>query len=108
EPPELRKNHVEPELGGLPVFERYKLVVKLIRYGMSLSRVEFKILLFVFDRTIAYNKKTEAIPYSHFLKGIIRKKDGLMQSFPCGIGETALKRGLRRLVEAGALRRHKS
>lgn len=75
----------------------------LIRHGMSLTPAEFKVLMFIFDRTVGYKKHAESIPYRHFLDGVWSQ--GSLHSVGCGLGESTLKRALRGLVEKGVIER---
>jgi len=88
-----------------PIWEIYKIITTLIRHGMCLPSSQFKVLMFVFDRTYAYNKPDDAIPYRHFLEGVTSK--GKLHSLPCGLSEPTLKKALRALVDIGILIRWK-
>lgn len=71
-----------------------------------LSLVEFRVLLFIFDRTYGWRKREEKIPYKHFLNGI--EKDGIVYAGKVGVSEKTLKKALRGLVYKEIIVKHRS
>jgi hypothetical protein len=75
---------------------------------MDFTNAEFKVICFVFDRTMAYKHWTEAIPYSHFMHGVHLIYDGSLHSPGTEMGESSLKNAIRGLVQKQVLVRVKN
>lgn len=86
---------------------QYVILTRLIRYGQALTLAEFKVLMFIYDRSLGFRKLIESIPYRHFFDGVI-SSNGDRITFGVGLGETALKKALRGLERKGVIMRGRS
>lgn len=68
----------------------------------SLSELEFKIMLFILNRTWAWKKPQEGIPTSHFLNGVFHK--GRMVQAPIAKSPSHFNEACKRLEGKGLVR----
>lgn len=86
---------------------RLKLATRFIRYGQSLAPEEYKVLLFVFDRTISWENAFAAISESDFLNGVSSGRPGELACLPLGLSSQVIRAALLRLETIGAIRCHR-
>jgi hypothetical protein len=79
-------------------------IMRVWREHLSLS--EFAVLTFVWDRTYAYNKSSERIPFHHFFS--VRSKDGQLLHCGLGLSRNTLKTTIARLKKDGAILTNKA
>ncbi len=70
-----------------------------------LSGTEVKVMLYIFRRTFGFKKDQDAIAYSQFLRGIV-KKDGQRLDNGAGVSEGSLIKALENLTTIGLIFRH--
>jgi hypothetical protein len=92
----------------LTVKGRHKALSRLCRYGQVLPASSFKVLIFIYDRTIGFGNSFESIPYKHFREGVVRRKDGVRICGGVGLGLTTIKKAIRNLIEIGVVTRYRT
>lgn len=93
--------------GKLGPGEARTILVRFIRQSMKFTGSEQRVLMLILDRTISYGKLSEIIPRKHFYSGI-RRADGKLHSYGCGLCETTIKLAIHTLAASGAFRRTKT
>jgi hypothetical protein len=68
------------------------------------SASEYLVLLFIVSRTLMFRKKAEVITKKHFAEGVTSSRSVTCSG--CGVGETALKKALKRLCDEDFLHVH--
>jgi hypothetical protein len=79
-----------------------KLATRLIRYGQSLPPHEFKVLLYIFDRTFAWQRSIAVITNEQFQNGVPGGR-GQLAALPIGLAPIDLLAAIEGLVERGAI-----
>ena len=71
-------------------------------WAVHLDGNEFRMLLFIFDRTAGWGKEWEVIPMRHFLKGVV-SSEGIIYAPSLPFSESTIRRILRSLIDKGML-----
>lgn len=73
----------------------------------QLSSTELRVMLYIYRRTLGFNKMADPISLNQFLHGI-RKRNGEQLDYGCGVkNRSALLKALRRLEELNLIRSFK-
>jgi hypothetical protein len=67
-----------------------------------LSEAELRVCLYIMRRTFGFKKNADAISINQMVNGITTR-DGKVLDYGCGLGRTAVKRGVQGLVDKGVL-----
>ena len=91
--------HVFTTLGQLKIYQR------IVRSSLSMAEPERRVLLFILDRSIGWNKASEIIATQEFVEGVFRRKKGHRRTIVRGTGLTTqqLREALDNLHEIGAI-----
>lgn len=74
----------------------------ITRLKPYLTPDEFLVLMFIYDRTVRFNKRQENIPYRHFMNGIT-DRDGRCVTTRVGISKANLLIAIRHLFSKGII-----
>ena len=74
----------------------------ITRLKPYLTPDEFLVLMFIYDRTVRFNKRQENIPYRHFMEGI-NDREGRCVATRVGISKTNLLNAIRHLFQKGII-----
>lgn len=89
-------------------FLRLRFVTEMTReWTPALNALDFRALMFVFDRTLGWKKEWEAISRKQCVEGIVDRRKGIRYSYGFTSCEKRAGQVLDRLVERGVLKRRK-
>ena len=83
---------------------RLKVVTRFLRYGQSLAPEVLKVLLFILDRTVGWNKAMVAISRRDFMNGTRSRRRNELSCLPIGLSMDVVNEAIALLVEVGAIR----
>lgn len=100
---EFPAKNIHKEFSASAKFESLKIIHS--EWLADLSPSEYKLVCFIWQRTIYWGKKREAISHRHFLEGITNRKTGEIVQKPTGLSKQSVISAINSLEEKGVLSR---
>lgn len=87
------------------VFARAALTKIVREWSFSLSLVEFRAAIFIYDRTIGWGKEWEKITTEQMVNGVWNKENTKFFASPIGTNKNRVRKAINSLVEKGLVRK---